>query len=161
MASLYGVAVQQRNFITFLYNALQNKKRSASINVIYISNIQGVYTDRGNTYTVGTYSVGNAFSVQVISKHVLPTMPSPTAVILIGRMLVISGPPPFFSAAICKITLSSPEPTQHDTHNIICCQGLTVDSLTNTVLLMSLTVAKLTQRGSIKTFSGCLNEIVR
>lgn len=37
-----------------------------------------------NTYTVGTYSVGNSFFVYVMSMHVLPTMPSPTVVILIG-----------------------------------------------------------------------------
>lgn len=40
-----------------------------------------------NTYTVGTYSEGNSFVVYVISIHVLPTVPSPIVVTLIGLCL--------------------------------------------------------------------------
>lgn len=38
---------------------------------------------QNQTYTVGMYSLGNFFSVYVMSIHVFPTMPSPTVVILI------------------------------------------------------------------------------
>ena len=56
------------------------------------------------TYTVGTYSVGKERVVYAMSKQVLPTVPSPTTVILTGDR--DSARPPAWSSIILGIPSS-------------------------------------------------------